>query len=275
MKTANFHIETTVNFVALHKVDSSTKRFYANKPDEYTLIVMGTGSFQFSINDRAKSLSRGEVYLSMPGDLLEISFRGAGEVSMITFQYRELPEEACQGKTPIIFPKKAYIDDDKFYDVLEDIKEEVKYDIFSYKPRLNILLAHLLLVLCRYCKHRDLQEKGEISYNRSSAYVRKIIDFLECNFQRDISSAIIEEQIGLNYDYANTIFKQSVGMTIMKYLDSLRIRTAKDLLLHTNLKISEIAQMTGIPDCQYFSKKFSAQVGLPPLKYRQTSEAAG
>ncbi|MDR3200745.1 MAG: helix-turn-helix domain-containing protein, partial [Spirochaetales bacterium] len=58
----------------------------------------------------------------------------------------------------------------------------------------------------------------------------------------------------------------------MKYLDTLRIRTAKDLLLHTALRVNEIAQMCGIYDYQYFSKKFHLLVGMSPLKYRQKGE---
>jgi two-component system response regulator YesN len=62
-------------------------------------------------------------------------------------------------------------------------------------------------------------------------------------------------------------------MPILKYLDKIRMRIAKDMLLHTNLRVNEIARMVGIFDCQYFSKKFHFLTGMSPLKYRQKGDA--
>jgi AraC-like DNA-binding protein len=255
----------------VQKLDASTGTFYKNSTDEYRLIISkSTYSLSFLLNDIPKSLKQCEVYLTMPEDIIQIETGTSLDgVFMLVFQYKGV---ADADRTPILLYTKAYIDDKKFYDLFNEIIEEVKYDIFNHKPRLNILLASLLLALGRYCRQIEFHEKGFFSYKRSSTYVKKVIDFLECNLHNVIDSADIEKHLELNYDYVNTIFKQSVGMTIKRYLEALKIRTAKDLLLHTNLKVNEIARMVGISDSQYFSRKFHSLVGIPPLKYRQRGE---
>jgi AraC-like DNA-binding protein len=270
MKTVEFHIATTVHFISVHKIDATTGTFYKNSKDEYRLIISKSCSLAFLLNDMPKSLKQCEVYLTMPEDTIQIETGTSLDgVFMLVFQYKGLVDE---DRTPILLYAKAYIDDRKFYDLLDEIIDEVKYDIFNHKPRLNILLSSLLLALGRYCRQIEFHEKDFFSYKRSSTYVKKVIDFLECNIHNVIDGVDIERQLELNYDYINTIFKQSVGMTIKQYLEALKIRTAKDLLLHTNLKVNEIARMVGIFDSQYFSRKFRAVTGIPPLKYRQRGE---
>ena len=269
----DFHIETTVHFISVQKIDAGAGRFYKNRGDEYSLVIPHSSSISFLLNGIRKYLKKWEVYLTMPEDAIQIENMQSTDVAfMLVFQYRGAIEQFFQTKTPILLYTKAYIDDKKFYELLHEIFDESKYDIFNHKPRLNILLAHLLLILGRYCRQIEFHEKGLFSYKRSSTYVKKIIDFLECNIHNIIYSVDIEKHVGLNYDYINMLFKQSAGMTIKQYLEALKIRTAKDLLLHTNLKVNEIARMIGLSDCQYFSRRFHKEVGMPPLKYRLKGE---
>ena len=86
----------------------------------------------------------------------------------------------------------------------------------------------------------------------------------------DISSKEVEEELHLNYDYLNSLFKKISGFTIMSYLDSIRITRAKELLESTDLKISNIASLVGIPDPHYFSKKYRKKEGIPPSQVRKS-----
>ena len=68
----------------------------------------------------------------------------------------------------------------------------------------------------------------------------------------------------------NRLFKQYIGLSPQEYILTMRLETAKDILLSSSLSIGRIADLVGFNDIYYFSKWFKAKTGLPPSKYRQT-----
>ena len=68
-------------------------------------------------------------------------------------------------------------------------------------------------------------------------------------------------------------FKIAIGKSPLRYLQKLRIETAKELLESTNLKVSEIAFRVGYHDQGYFSQLFRREMSVLPLQYRKTVRA--
>lgn len=69
-----------------------------------------------------------------------------------------------------------------------------------------------------------------------------------------------------------TSFKNEYGKTLNSYLCEIRIDEAKRLLGTTNMTISAVAEATGFYDQSYFSKVFSAKLGITPSDYRKESQ---
>ncbi len=69
-----------------------------------------------------------------------------------------------------------------------------------------------------------------------------------------------------------TSFKSEYGTTLNSYLCEIRIEEAKRLLRTTNMTISAVAEATGFYDQSYFSKVFSAKLGITPSDYRKESQ---
>lgn len=65
-------------------------------------------------------------------------------------------------------------------------------------------------------------------------------------------------------------FKAETGMTPWRYLTTLRMERAKQLLLDGRLSVKEVAARVGIGNANYFSRIFKEAVGVPPRTYQQT-----
>ncbi len=65
------------------------------------------------------------------------------------------------------------------------------------------------------------------------------------------------------------VFKQATGYTPIAYLLRLRIRKAAALLLDASLSVTETAQQVGFVDSNYFTRQFTAIMGISPRKYQQ------
>lgn len=103
-----------------------------------------------------------------------------------------------------------------------------------------------------------------------NAHVRKLQEYIHEHYIEGFDAEAVEENCGLSYKYAGTLFKETVGQTIREYQRTLRLRKAKQLLQETDKPVTEIAQLAGFSDVFYFSKVFHAQQGCSPGEYRRT-----
>jgi two-component system response regulator YesN len=74
----------------------------------------------------------------------------------------------------------------------------------------------------------------------------------------------------LSKEYLRKIFIQEHGISPSHFLTSKRIALAKQLLLKkndNNLRISEIAELSGFDDLAYFSRIFKKETGFAPTEY--------
>jgi len=69
-------------------------------------------------------------------------------------------------------------------------------------------------------------------------------------------------------NYLSKLFKEKTGVNFIDYLTRVRIEKSKVLMKDVNLKIYEIALMTGFSNAKYFSSTFKAIVGLSPREYK-------
>lgn len=76
------------------------------------------------------------------------------------------------------------------------------------------------------------------------------------------------------YDYLSRLFRQEMHTTPHKYLLSLRLQAAADILrVGTGSSITEVARMCGYSDPLYFSRMFKKKYGVSPREYaRQDAE---
>lgn len=65
-------------------------------------------------------------------------------------------------------------------------------------------------------------------------------------------------------------YKKETGDTINNYLVTKRISEAKELLLLSDLSMTEIAFRIGFKNSQYFSNSFKKNTGFSPKDYRKS-----
>lgn len=82
----------------------------------------------------------------------------------------------------------------------------------------------------------------------------------------------LEELAGKLYvsdEYLSSQFKKETGKTFTETIRKIRLEKVKDLLLHSSLKLNQIACMVGISDPKYMSKMFREEYGVLPAEYRK------
>jgi len=98
-------------------------------------------------------------------------------------------------------------------------------------------------------------------------------DYMDANFNNNISVDTVAEYVQRSSSYLSRIFKESTGMTINDYLIQLRIKRAMELLKQLHLSLEEICQEIGYANVSYFNKMFKSRTGLTPGQFRQQQAA--
>ena len=80
---------------------------------------------------------------------------------------------------------------------------------------------------------------------------------------------------GMSNSRFSTVFAQEMGVTFTEYLTGLRIGKAKELLLATRLRSSEISSAVGYSDRHYFSYLFKKNTGMTPSEFREKGAGIG
>lgn len=88
-------------------------------------------------------------------------------------------------------------------------------------------------------------------------------------FREDITAADVAGAAHLHPNYAMTLFRQVLGVTLHSYLLTRRIAEAQRLLITTDLPTSQVAQQTGFGSLSGFYATFTKTCGRPPGEYRR------
>jgi len=101
-----------------------------------------------------------------------------------------------------------------------------------------------------------------------SLYVRKAIDYLFNNLNKNVRVRDLAEHLGLSEKYTATLFKKETGHTVLEYLEEKRMEQACNLLAYSDYSYADIADTLSYCSQSYFTKVFKKNFGITPMEYR-------
>lgn len=87
------------------------------------------------------------------------------------------------------------------------------------------------------------------------------------NIYEDLSVKEVANTFSFNSDHLTLLFKKKLGMSTIRYLNTLKLNKAKELLCTTNKTIKEISYELKFKDEKYFMKLFKNYEGITPSKF--------
>lgn len=99
--------------------------------------------------------------------------------------------------------------------------------------------------------------------------MRRVIEFVEANLDRDLSLEAMAREVGISPLYLPRAFKSVVGQSPHQYVVARRIERARALLRDTDLPIVEVALSSGFSSQSHLSNWFVRIVGVSPAAYRK------
>ena len=120
---------------------------------------------------------------------------------------------------------------------------------------------------------KDIVKQKATELPKYSIFIKQAINYIDEHLTDDMTLETIAESVHSNASYLSRIFKKEVGTSVITYITDLRIKKAKDLLEHSDLKTFEISDAVGIHDPAYFSVLFKKYTGMSPKSYRNKADS--
>lgn len=103
---------------------------------------------------------------------------------------------------------------------------------------------------------------------KNEAMVQKIQDYINANYaKKELCSKSVAAEFGLSTGYVGMLFKESTGNSIQEYINRIRLEHAGELVLHTDLLISEIMEKCGFETSSFY-RLYKNYFGTSPKEHR-------
>ena len=114
-----------------------------------------------------------------------------------------------------------------------------------------------------------IELRNTLSGRRYSDIIRTARKRIEQDYMsEDISLNTVAAEVCMSPSYFSSVFRKEMGKTFIEYLTEVRMEKAKQYLVCSSMKTSEISYEVGYKDPHYFSYIFKKTQGCTPKEYR-------
>lgn len=153
--------------------------------------------------------------------------------------------------------------------LLLGIMEELRHKQPHYAALAMMKLSSLLIFTMRINSEDTSKDVSALAMTAKHSKVGEVASYIMAHSAETRSLDDLAKRFYINKCYLSRIFKEVTSFTVSEYININRIQKAQQMLLETDLSITEIAASLGYESITYFEKVFSNFTETSPLKYRK------
>lgn len=248
----------------------------------YEIYYLMSGETYYFIKDKTFHVKAGDIVLINSYDLHRTSLvnNEAKEriliclnesfINSITSPYGYIDLFSCFKKnTPVLRLNKLNIENvqthlNKMLDLYTDtVNKHEKLD----ELHLKVMSVELLILLNKLTNSIEphLVQHPSILHKKIS----DIVIFVDNNYMNEITLDSLALTFNISKYYFVRLFKEIIGLNFSDYLNVVRLKHSRSLLIKTNFTISRIANEVGYSDANYYSRIFKKYCSCSPSEYKK------
>ena len=131
----------------------------------------------------------------------------------------------------------------------------------------DILLQSLILKLIYILSENSASVIKSTPKSNNHKTIERTLEYINNNLTADLTLESLASTANFNAIYFHKLFKASTGKTLHEYVEDQRIKKSINLLISTNLTLTQIAYECGFSSQSYFSYAFKKKIGSTPREY--------
>jgi len=142
------------------------------------------------------------------------------------------------------------------------------FDMELLQLKLSNIINYRKQLRERFNKEIILQPKEVTVTSADERFLQAAMDIVEKHMMNtDFNVEMLVKEMGHSRSNLYIKFKELTGLSSSKFIRSIRLKRAVQLLEQSDLSVKEIMYMTGFNTASYFSKCFKKQFGIIPSEY--------
>ena len=227
--------------------------------DAYEIYFLEAGTRTYFVEDKFFSVSAGDVVLIPPGTL----HRTGGEYcsrTLVQFTRDYLERIYTADVADNLLKCFAHIKIVPTQEQLTYCKQLLKRMAEAEWLEFGLVLGSLLKELGQYA---NAELPGGL--------VGNVVAYMNENYPTIRNIDQIAGHFYVSKCHLCRVFKESMGITLIDYLNQIKLKNAKQLLTLSDRSISQVAELCGYNSVSYFSNIFKTAVGMSPSEYRSNT----
>ncbi|MBQ2987629.1 MAG: helix-turn-helix domain-containing protein [Clostridia bacterium] len=230
----------------------------------FELYYLCRGEREYFIGDQFYKVGEGDLVLIPPELLHRTAGKGATRFLLYfseKFLRRFFNEEmmaALPGREPLVFRPG------------ETLRAEIESELFAMSA--EYADGKTPLVASRLCRLLLCIDGAPNGYTQTPLFDRRIgqiVRYINEYYGEIHDIEQIARHFFISKYYLCRTFNKNLGIPLVSYLNTIKIRAAAELMKNRDLNLTEIATRAGFNSSSYFCKVFKAEKGVSPTVYRK------
>lgn len=112
-------------------------------------------------------------------------------------------------------------------------------------------------------------EHSKVSKHSTANRIKKVTDYIDRHYMEKVSLEQLAQIACYSSKHLSKCFRDTTGLSPIRYLNTVRIERAKYLLQYSDESIGRIMEKCGFTDAAYFSRIFKKTLGYSPQVFRE------
>ena len=134
---------------------------------------------------------------------------------------------------------------------------------------IEYMLTTVLLSFFAHRLHYTQKDSAHILTDSYSSVTKDILVYIEKHFPHPFRLQTLGQALNYNKNYLCAVFTKNTGVSIIDYLNFVRIRRAVIFFAFYGQDVYTACESVGFTNLSHFSRTFKSLVGLPPRDFRK------
>lgn len=279
MRRETLHQPYEIEWKELQRFEKPLKR---NNFFELIYVMDGTG-VQF-VNNHQFNYRKGNLFLLTPEDTYSFDIDQKTHFFFLRFNESYIREKS--GKDQDTVTQVAYIlqnashrpgcilknqtDKPLIYSLVSAILDEQTKRQIYYTRISEQIISTIITVVAR---NIALKLPGKIKENTGEA-ILEILNYVQLNIfePKKLKTENLSRRFNISTNYLGRYFKKQTGETLQSYITHYKIRLVETRLLHSDMRMSEIANELNFTDESHLNRIFKRYHGISPTEFKKAGK---
>lgn len=155
--------------------------------------------------------------------------------------------------------------------LVERLISELQSTPNNYQLNVRALLLSLFIELQRECSRAEHKANPNASIQDHTLAIVPALEYIKRNYMNQFPVESLADLCGLSPTHFRRVFNNTMGVSPLEYLNTIRITKACYLLRSTEDSILNISESVGFHSISSFNRYFGRLVNMSPREYRRSS----